>query len=114
MTGGERHRDENTGGDADLLTELRNNGLALEDSLSYGRRKGFIRHVGADFVVSATGYFWMIDFNGQLSRERRQLLVSKSFAEQGNGLWMRDQAGMSSAEIEALAGALDAKRDQQP
>ena len=34
-------------------------GLLLEDSLSYGRCKGFITYEGEDFLVSATSFFCM-------------------------------------------------------
>jgi hypothetical protein len=109
MSGDGQPRDRDGGRDADLRAELRRSGLTLEDGLSYGRRMGFIRYEGGDFLVSGTPYFWMIDFNESLSPERRRLLDGKGFVEQGNGLWMRSRAGMSSAEIEALARALDAK-----
>src|SRR5262245_30555824 len=82
------------------------NGLILEDSLSYGRRKGFIKYEGDDFFVSATPFFWMINFNEQPSPERRELLKSKGFEDNG-GLWMLATDAVSTDEVMALARTLE-------
>jgi hypothetical protein len=80
--------------------------FTLEDSLSYGRRKGSIKYEGEGFIVSATSFFWMIDFNKPPSPERRALLESKGFEDQG-GLWMLLRNALLSDEVMALARALE-------
>jgi hypothetical protein len=81
--------------------------LILEDSLSYGRRKGFIKYKGKDFLVSAIPFFWMIDFNQPPAPGRRALLEGKGFEKDGGLLWMLCQDAMSTDDVMALARALE-------